>query len=85
MCPPPFLCSATADSFSARRKNYTRRAKIRSAAEKWEKFLLHGIFPQIIVDKRRRRWYHTYAKQRRTAASVLTFSESEKVNDRKSA
>ena len=50
-----------------------------------EKFLLHGIFPQIIVDKRRRRWYHTYAKQRRTAASVLTFSESEKVNDRKSA
>jgi hypothetical protein len=50
-----------------------------------EKFLLHGIFPQIIVDKRQRRWYHTYAKQRRTAASVLTFSESEKVNDRKSA
>ena len=70
--------------FRAAEKLYTAR-KNPQRGRKMEKFLLHGIFPQIIVDKRQRRWYHTYAKQRRTAASVLTFSESEKVNDRKSA
>jgi len=47
MCPPPFLCSATADSFSARRKNYTRRAKIRSAAEKWKNFFFTAFFRKL--------------------------------------
>ena len=47
MCPPPFLCSATADSFSARRKNYTRRAKIRSAAEEWKIFFLTAFFRKL--------------------------------------
>ena len=78
----PLFCYA--DSFPRGGKLYTAR-KNPQRGRKMEKFLLHGIFPQIIVDKRRRRWYHTYAKQRRTAASVLTFSASEKVNDRKSA
>ena len=76
---PPFACSAMAVVFPCMEKLYTAGKRRCSGAA-----LPLKNFPgncTSLLDKQSAEWYHTSAKQRRAAASVLTPSSGKGVND----